>query len=107
MPGVPALVQSGRLDVLAANALAKALYADLFAQPAAPKGTDSPPNHARYTFLDERSVEFYPDWDKAAADTVAGLRAEAGRSPGGRRLNELIGELAHSEQRPLHLHPHS
>jgi transcriptional regulator with XRE-family HTH domain len=98
MPGVPAFVQNGRLDVLAINALAKALYSDLFEQPAARKGADSPPNGARYTFLDERSVELYPDWNKAAADTVAALRAESGRNPTDRRLNELLGELAHSER---------
>lgn len=93
MPGVPAFVQNGRLDILAANQLAKALYADLYTQD--PEGT---PNGARYVFLDDRSVELYPDWDKAAADTVAALRAEAGRNPTDRRLNELLGQLAHSDR---------
>jgi transcriptional regulator with XRE-family HTH domain len=93
MPGVPAFVQNGRLDVLAANALAKALYSELYAGD--PDGT---PNGARFVFLDERSVELYPDWNKAAADTVAALRAEAGRNPTDRRLNELLGQLAHSDR---------
>jgi len=93
MHGVPAFVQNGRLDVLAANSLAKALYSHLYAND--PDGT---PNGARFVFLDERSVELYPDWDKAATDTVAALRAEAGRNPTDRRLNELLGQLAHNDR---------
>ena len=94
MSGVPAFVQNGRLDILAANTLATALYTDAFE----PAGSASTPNGARFTFLDDRAVELYPDWDKAAADTVAALRAEAGRNPTDRRLNELLGELFHSER---------
>jgi transcriptional regulator with XRE-family HTH domain len=92
MTGVPAFVQNGRLDVLAANSLARALYSDLFED----LGGDAArlPNHARYTFLDPRAGDFYPDWNRAAADGVALLRAEAGRNPHDRELNELIGELA-------------
>jgi transcriptional regulator with XRE-family HTH domain len=93
MPAIPAFVQNGRLDVLAANTLAKALYSDLYSSD--PDGT---PNGARFVFLDERSVELYPDWDKAATDTVAALRAEAGRNPTDRRLNQLLGELSHSDR---------
>lgn len=98
MPGVPAFVQNGRLDLLAANTLARALYADAFDQAARGAGGPATPNGARFTFLDERAVELYPDWDKAAADTVAALRAEAGRTPTDRRLNELLGELSHNER---------
>ena len=39
-----------------------------------------------------------PTGTKAASDTVAGLQAEAGRNPTDRRLNELIGELAHNDR---------
>jgi hypothetical protein len=91
MPGVPAFVQNGRLDVLAANTLARALYSDLFED--LDGDAVRPPNHARYTFLDPRSADFYPDWNRAAADTVALLRAESGVAPDDRDLNELIGEL--------------
>jgi transcriptional regulator with XRE-family HTH domain len=97
MPMVAAFVQNGRLDVLAANGLAKGLYSDLFDQ-TGPKDADRLPNHARYTFLDERAYDFYPDWNKGAADAVALLRAEQGRNPDDRRLNELIGELSRSER---------
>jgi len=36
MHGLPAFVQNGRLDILAANPLARALYADLFDDPGTP-----------------------------------------------------------------------
>ena len=98
MTGVPAFVQNGRLDVMAANALARALYADLFGG-AGPDGRGRAPHHARYTFLDPRAANFYPDWNRAAADGVSLLRAEAGRSPDDRQLAELIGELTTRSER--------
>jgi hypothetical protein len=97
MRDVPAFVQTGRLDVVASNALARALYADLFDHtgPHDPRDLSArPPNHARFTFLDPRATRLYPDWEHAARDTVALLRAEAGRQPADRQLNELVGELA-------------
>jgi hypothetical protein len=39
-------------------------------------------NTARFVFLDERFKRFYLDWDRVSGDTVAILRAEAGRDPG-------------------------
>lgn len=95
MTGVVAMVQNGRSDVLAANLLGRALYAEVF-DSAAPKGRVTPgrlPNQARYIFLDPRAGDFYPDWRAIAATTVAMLRLEAGRSPQDRELNELVGEL--------------
>jgi hypothetical protein len=53
-----------------------------------------PANTARFIFLDPHSREFYPDWDKAANDTVAVLRASAGRDPYDRCLSDLVGELS-------------
>lgn len=53
-----------------------------------------PANHARFIFLDPRSTEFWVDWDRAANDTVAILRAEAGRDPYDRALSDLVGELS-------------
>jgi transcriptional regulator with XRE-family HTH domain len=98
MTGVPAFVQNGRLDMPAANPLARALYADLF-DDAGPGSAGRMPNHARYAFRDPRAPDFYPDWHRVAADIVSQLRAEVGRSPDDRELTELIGELtAHSQQ---------
>ena len=56
MTEVPAFVHNGRLDVLASNALARALFAPVFADPARP--ADQPINHARFTFLDSRARDF-------------------------------------------------
>jgi hypothetical protein len=89
-------VQNGRADVLAANLLGRALYADVF-NFAARSGPDTPgrlPNQARYLFLDPGSGDFYPDWRTVAATTVAMLRSEAGRNPHDRALNELVGKLS-------------
>ena len=92
MTDVPAFVQNGRLDVPAANPLARALYADLF-DDAGPDSAGRTPNLARYILLDPRAVDFLPDWNRAASDAVTQLRAEAGRSPDDGKLRELIGEL--------------
>jgi hypothetical protein len=51
-------------------------------------------NHARFVFLSDRSRDLYPDWERAANDTVAMLRTEAGRDPYDRDLSDLIGELS-------------
>ena len=88
MVGAPAWVRNGRADMLAANALGRALYAPVFDSPA------GPPNTARFAFLDPRGPDFYRDWDKTADDMVAILRVEAGRNPYDRGLTDLIGELS-------------
>jgi transcriptional regulator with XRE-family HTH domain len=76
MSGSPAFVINGRLDILAANKLGAALYSPLYTDSAA-----RPMNSARFVFLDTAASEFFRDDDKAANDTVALLRAEAGRDP--------------------------
>ncbi|MBV9801061.1 MAG: helix-turn-helix domain-containing protein, partial [Solirubrobacterales bacterium] len=63
--GAAAFVRNDRLDILAANALGHALYSEMFAS------QGHPANTARFIFLDPRSRDFYPDWNKAASDTVA------------------------------------
>lgn len=88
MRDVPALIQNGRLDVLSSNALGRALFPELFEQ------TQQPPNFARYVFLDPRAENFYLDWMATATQTVALLRAEAGRSLQSRALSDLVGELS-------------
>ncbi|MGH3468326.1 MAG: helix-turn-helix transcriptional regulator [Thermocrispum sp.] len=88
MAGAPAFVLNGRLDILAANQLGEALYAPMYADPRRPA------NHARFLFLDPAATDFWLDWNKAANDTVAILRAEAGRDPYDRGTSDLIGELS-------------
>jgi len=88
--GAAAFVRNERLDVLAANALGQALYSEMFAG----RDGSAPVNAAKFIFLDHRSRDFYPDWNKAANDTVAVLRASAGRDPYDRCLSDLVGELS-------------
>jgi transcriptional regulator with XRE-family HTH domain len=88
MSGVPAFVRNGRLDILAANRLGRALYSQHFDSPY------QPVNSARFAFLDSRSQGFYLDWETVARDVVAVLRAEAGRDPYDRDLSDLVGELS-------------
>jgi transcriptional regulator with XRE-family HTH domain len=88
MIGMPAFVLNGRRDILAANELGSALYAPVYADPV------RPPNTARFTFLDPKANDFFREWGRVANDTVAVLRAEAGRNPFDRDLSDLIGELS-------------
>ena len=88
MSATPAFVLNGRLDILTANAIGYALFSPIYADPV------RPPNNARFVFLDHRATEFFREWDKVANDTVALLRAEAGRDPYDRELSNLIGELS-------------
>jgi hypothetical protein len=89
----PAYVRNYRMDVLAANRLGRALFADVYAEGATGF------NLARYLFLDPRSRDFYTQWDLVARDAVAALRIEAGRNPYDRGLTDLVGELStRSEQ---------
>jgi transcriptional regulator with XRE-family HTH domain len=88
MTDAPAFIRNGRLDIVAANQLGRALYSPLFPDPA------KPTNLARFAFVDPRAPEFFPDWDDVANTTVALLRVEAGRDPDDRNLSDLVGELA-------------
>ncbi|KHK98771.1 XRE family transcriptional regulator [Microbacterium mangrovi] len=85
--GGPAFVRNGRMDILATNMLGRAFYDQVFDGPG--EG-----NLARFNFLDDRSHEFYPDWEAASDISVAILRTEAGRDPRDKRLHDLIGELS-------------
>jgi transcriptional regulator with XRE-family HTH domain len=84
----PADLRNGRRDILAANRLGYALYAELFVDPVRPA------NVARFVFLSPRAREFFVDWETTANDLVANLRTEAGRNPHDRGLQDLVGELS-------------
>jgi transcriptional regulator with XRE-family HTH domain len=86
--GAAACVGNDQLDILATNALGRALFSELYAGPVRPA------NHARFVFLDPRAQAFYADWDRAARETAAILRSAAGRDPYDRDLSDLVGELA-------------
>jgi transcriptional regulator with XRE-family HTH domain len=87
MTAAPALVQNGRLDILAANQLGYAVYSTHVSP-------GRPANGARFVFLDPRAERFYVDWDRVANEVVAMLRSEAGRHPYDRALSDLVGELS-------------
>lgn len=78
---VPALVLGRRLDVLAANHLARTLYTDFNALPTRSR------NMARLAFLDHPFRSLYADWEDAAHGIVAALRLYASRVPNVRGQN--------------------
>jgi transcriptional regulator with XRE-family HTH domain len=92
MTEVPAIVNSARLDLVASNSLGQALFAPVYASPGRP--ANQPVNHARFTFLDPRARDFWTNWERAADDSVAQLRTEAGRDPYDQALTSLVGELS-------------
>jgi MmyB-like transcription regulator ligand binding domain len=82
-------VRNGRLDIIAANALGRALHVDAY------MSATRPVNLARHAFLNRDSSDtFYPDWNLATDQIVAILRTEAGRDPYDKDLPDLIGELS-------------
>jgi hypothetical protein len=83
-----AFVRNGRMDILAINALGRALYSPMFSD------DRRPANIARYQFLDPTAREYFSDWEAAANVTVALLRSEAGRDPHNKDLRVLVGELS-------------
>ncbi len=82
-----AFVRNARQDLLATNTLGRAFYSPLIGD------GGRTPNLARFQFLDPASRDFYPDWDLFAEMCVSIMRAEAGRDPHDRALQDLVGEL--------------
>ena len=83
-----AFVRNPRQDLLATNALGRVFYSPLIGD------GGRTPNLARFQFLDPAARDFYPDWDLFAHMCVAIMRAEAGRDPHDRGLQNLVGELS-------------
>ncbi|WP_431043642.1 helix-turn-helix domain-containing protein [Streptomyces sp. P1-3] len=84
---VPAFVYGPAMDILAWNRLAGLVGFDLAAIPEAER------NAARLVFLHPDARDLHPDWEQLAEETVAALRAEAGRHPEDPWLCRLVGEL--------------
>jgi transcriptional regulator with XRE-family HTH domain len=94
MTDAPAWVSNGRLDVVATNQLARALYPPVLADPRRPA------NMTRFVYLNpEAAEEFFVDYDRVADDGAATLRLEAGRNPHDKALIELVGELCTRSER--------
>jgi transcriptional regulator with XRE-family HTH domain len=83
-----AFVRDARQDLVAVNALGRAFYAPMIGD------GGRPVNLARFQFLDPASRDFYPDWERFAGMCVAVMRAEAGRDPHDRAMQDLVGELS-------------
>jgi transcriptional regulator with XRE-family HTH domain len=87
LDGEPALILGRRTDILAANRMAKALFADFDQFPAAHR------NYARWMFLDDGARALFLDWPDQARAAVESLRFEVGRNPGDRATTDLVAEL--------------
>ncbi|MFH8612935.1 helix-turn-helix transcriptional regulator [Streptomyces sp. NPDC018029] len=88
---VPAYVLGRRLDILASNRSARALFTDFDALPPGQR------NAAWLIFLDPAVRGLYPDrkaWEETARGTVAALRMDLGRHSCDDRLCDLLGELS-------------
>lgn len=83
----PALILGRRLDILAWNQAAAALYTDFAAVPADRR------NYLRLLFTDPAIRGMHQDWEHDARDAVAALRMEAAAGPDDTDLATLVGEL--------------
>ena len=88
MPLMPAMVLNGRLDILTTNTLGRALFAPAFEDPL------GPPKYGAVRLPRPPGPNLLSRVGKVAGDTVAILRAEAGRDPDDRGMSDLIGQLA-------------
>jgi transcriptional regulator with XRE-family HTH domain len=82
--GLPAFVEGRYLDVLASNALARALAPTLV------EGN----NRLLDFFLDRGEQDLFIDWDLAVSGLVAGFRDAVGTDTGDPRFVQLVGELS-------------
>jgi transcriptional regulator with XRE-family HTH domain len=87
MQHTPAFVLDQRMDVLAWNALAAAVFGYGRTGRAAH-------NIPRHVFLDPASQDFYPEWSAVAVQCVAHLRVLAGHHQDDGGLTALVGELS-------------
>lgn len=83
-----AFVRDPRQNIIAVNELGQAFYSPIIGD------GGRTPNLARFQFLDPAAHDFYPDWDLFAGMCVAIMRAEAGRDPHDKALQDLVGELS-------------
>ncbi|MFG1992141.1 helix-turn-helix domain-containing protein [Actinoplanes sp. NPDC048988] len=84
----PAIVLGRRMDVLAWNSAAAALFTDFAAVPERER------NYVRLLFTDPGMRALHADWPHDARDAVAALRTRAAAGPDDPELARLVGELA-------------
>ncbi|MER7624615.1 helix-turn-helix transcriptional regulator [Streptomyces sp. NPDC126503] len=88
MTEVPALLLGRRLDILAWNRMARAVFGDL--ETWEPRDR----NMARMVFLDPNARDLYVEWECKAVEVVSALRLYAGCYPDDPELLALVGELS-------------
>jgi transcriptional regulator with XRE-family HTH domain len=86
---MPAIVASRRLDVLAANSIARALS----------PGFALGENFLRWRLLNPAARDLYVDWDEATDVAVSGLREAAASDPDDPRVRLMIDELSAASER--------
>ncbi|MEV6286177.1 helix-turn-helix domain-containing protein [Kribbella sp. NPDC051770] len=84
----PAIALGRRMDVLAWNHTAAALFTDFGRLPVAHR------NYIRLLFTDPAVRALHVDWQHDARDAVAALRMEAAATPDDPALAQLVGELS-------------
>lgn len=84
----PALILGRRTDVLAANTLARALFADFDAMPVRER------NYARWIVLSDQAQELFVEWSQQARDAVESLRFATASAPDDEATQQLVGELS-------------
>ncbi|WP_344003820.1 helix-turn-helix transcriptional regulator [Microbacterium paludicola] len=88
-PDTPAFVLNRRLDILALNPLARALYSAF----------DTAQNLARMVFADPAGATFFEDWDRSAHASVANIRLALGYDAHDSATLALVEELQTSSSR--------
>ncbi|MFI9561483.1 helix-turn-helix domain-containing protein [Nonomuraea endophytica] len=88
LPQTPAIVLGDRLDILAWNPAATALYTDFARLPAAGR------NYLRLLFTHPAFRDLHRQWEHDARDAVAALRMQAAADPDDPELARLVGDLS-------------
>lgn len=86
---IPAIVANRYQDVLASNAIARAL------SPSYEPGR----NFLRWRLVEPAAKDYFVDWDEATDIAVSGLREVAGSASDDPRMRELIDELSSKSER--------
>ncbi|MEV6128979.1 helix-turn-helix domain-containing protein [Streptomyces violaceusniger] len=88
LTGSPAVVLGKRMDILAWNVAAAALFTDFSLTPPGRR------NYVRLLFTDPVVRDMHREWEHDARDAVAALRMEAAADPDDPELAQLVGELS-------------
>ncbi|MHC3472825.1 helix-turn-helix transcriptional regulator [Streptomyces sp. 7R007] len=91
LPHTPALALGRRLDILAWNPAAAALYTDFAALPVHDR------NYLRLLFTHPAIRNLHRRWAHDARDAVAALRLEAAANPADPELARLVDDLSHRD----------